>query len=442
MKGSRKLRIVAAAAMLGLLALAVAVGASAAKSKAGLDRSYGDEGVAAVQLPSEPAGGLRSTRFATASDGSAYQLNTFGGCSGNSCGIVNALYRWGPNGTSDASFGGSGFAQVSNTTFDERIGPLAEGTDLTVDSYGRPLVSVIESGLVVVRRFSPGGVLDASFGSGGSITVPCGDCERAHVWLLAAPKGRSVVEVQNTVPAPEGGNGSALGGKVTLTRLTSGGWPERSFGAKGTAAIELGLRSYPGAGSVTPAGGVLLGAAGCCDGTGPYLIRVSKKGRIDTKFGRAAGRSLARLAKQGETSSLAALLPRANGTIELVGNDLESGFDLRLKANGDRARFGDGGLKKLPFLTYAAALGAEGAIFAIGSQGIGPFAAFRVLANGRIDPHFGEAGIQVPLSGSGFALGTPARGKALVFDAGNHECRGSCGLTPGIARFDEGASKG
>jgi uncharacterized delta-60 repeat protein len=432
--------MVVVGAMLGLLAL-VATGASAAGSRGGLDRSWGQEGVVSTSsLPAKPAGYLSGTLFATAADGSAYQLNAFRECGGG-CTTVEALYRWTPDGTADASFGGSGFVLTSSASY--QLEPRAEGTSLAVDSRGRPLVSAIESGAVVVRRYSADGKLDTSFGSGGRVSLPCGECERAQVWLLAAPKGRVVVEVQNNLPAPEGGLGSALGGQVTLTRLTAGGLPERHFGTGGTVTVKLGLRGYPGKAAVTPKGGVLLGSVGCCGGTAPYLLRVSNKGRIDTKFGRAAGRSLARLAKQGETSNVVALLPRANGTIELIGDDaIASGFDLRLKANGERARFGKDGLKRLPFLVEAAALGSNGAIFAVGAQDVGVYSAFRVLVDGSIDPAFGKQGVPVPLSGSGFTLGTPSRGKVLVFDAGYHECRGSCGATPGIARFSEGATKG
>jgi uncharacterized delta-60 repeat protein len=441
MKGSRKLQMVAIGAMLGLLAMAIAAGASAARSRAGLDLAWGRKGVVSTQLTTKPAGYLSRTAFATAPDGSSYQLNSFRECGAVECTTRVALLRWTPDGTADTGFGGAGFVQTSSVSF--RLEPRAEGTSLTVDSRGRPLVSSIERGAVVVRRYSPGGVLDTSFGSGGSISLSCGECERSQVWLLAASRGRSLVEVQNTLPAPEGGLGSALGGQVALTRLTAGGRPERHFGGTGTVKIELGLRGYPGKGAVTPKGGVLLGSVGCCSGTAPYLLRVSSKGRIDTKFGRAAGRSLARLSRRGETSNVVALVPRANGMVDLLGdNSIASGFDLRLKANGDRARFGNGGLRRLPFLVEAAALGSGGAIFAVGAQDAGSYSAFRLLSNGSVDPAFGRGGIPVPLSGSGFTLGTPSRGKVLVFDAGYHECRSGCPSTPGIARFDEGASKG
>lgn len=440
MKCSSKFGTVAIAAMLTLPALVGAVGASA-KTNGGLDRSYGQGGVVSATVPSSPPGYLDRTLFATAPDGSAYQLNDFKSCSAATCSTVDALYRWAPGGAFDASFGSNGFAPASNVA-SFALAPASFGEALTVDSLGRPVVSRIESGRLVVRRFTPAGTPDPSFGVGGSATLSCGDCERAQVWLLPAAKGRVVIEVQNTLPAPERGFGSALGGQVALTRLTPGGWPEKHFGSGGTATVQLGLRGYPGEGAVTPKGAVLLGSTGCCSGSSAYLIRVSAKGKVDKKFGRAAGHSLARLSRQGESAEVVALLPRANGRIELVGDDaIGGGFDLRLEANGERARFGKGGLKRLPFGVEAATLGLDGGIFAIGRPGIGSAFAYRLLAGGKVDPAFGKGGIEVPLFGSGYVLGTPSRGKVLVFDAGRHECRGECPPTPGIARFREGSAK-
>ncbi|MBS1843752.1 MAG: hypothetical protein JST53_04965, partial [Actinobacteria bacterium] len=356
------------------------------------------------------------------------------------CSITPTVYRLNSSGAFDPTFGGAGSVQLPTTTRLE--GGEAQPT-MTVDRSGRLLIAQVENGGVFVRRFTAAGNLDRSFGSGGAISFPCPECERTSVWLLPAPNGRVVVERQTTLPPKPGAFSSSLGGQVALTRLTRGGRPELHFGDAGTVTIRLGRRGYPGKAAVSPKGAILLGAVECCSGNAPYLVRVSSKGRIDTKFGRAAGRSLARLSRQGETSSLRALLPRANGTVEILGNDaIGAGFDLRLKANGDRATFGRGGLRKLPFMVEAARLGSEGGIFAVGRSGTGPYSAFRLLADGRVDPAYGAQGIAVPLSGSGYTLGTPSHGKVLVFDAGDHECREGCPSTPAVARFDEGTRQG
>jgi hypothetical protein len=438
MKGSRMQRMLIAGAVLGLSALILVAGASAARSQAGLDRSYGQEGVASAYLPPPPARYLTATQFASAPDGSAYILGAFSSCQVD-CSTTLILYRWTAQGGLDGSFGG-GSVQV--TIGPSVPGSTAEGVALAVDSAGRPVISRIESGALVVRRYSSTGTLDPSFGVGGSISIPCAECARGGVWLVPAAKERVLVETQATLPAVQGGIGSRLGGQVSLTRLTPGGWPERSFGG-GTVTVGLGARAYPGKAAVTPRGAVLFGSTDCCSGNGPYLTRISARGRIDPRFARTARRTLTRLAKQGETNEIAAVLPRANGRIDLVGTNLiGGGFDLRLKADGEPARFGKKGLKRLPFQVEAAALGADGAIFAVGNHDTGPYSAFRLFGDGRVDPAFGKIGIVVPSSGSRFTLGTPTRGKVLVYDRGDHECRQGCAATPGIARFNETSGKG
>jgi hypothetical protein len=425
-------------ATLGLLMLTVAVGASASRSKAGLDRSYGDGGVASVLPPNRPPGYPTQTRFAEGADGSAYMLNTQAECGRDTCSSTGFIYRVTSSGAIDGNFGSGGWVQLPAVP----RGEVEPSVALNVDSNGRLLVGRVESGAVVVARFTPAGIPDGSFGVGGTMSLPCSGCERSGVWLLSAPNGRVVVERQ-AIPPTQGGSGSNLGGSVSLTRLTPGGWPERHFGEAGTVTVQLGQRDYPGEAAVSPKGAILFGAVECCGTPRPYLVRVSAEGRVDTKFGKAAGRSLARLSFKGDTSNLRALLPRANGTIDLLGDNASgSGFDLRLKANGEPAKFGRDGLEALPFSVAAARLGSEGTIFAVGNVGVGPYAAFRLLADGRVDRAFSPKGIRLPLSGSGYSLGTPSRGKVLVFDAGLHECRGGCPPTPGIARFVEGSGKG
>ncbi len=439
MKRSWKLRLLVAGTTLGLLALIVAIGATAAKPAAGLDSSYGQDGVASAQLPGAPQD-QTSSLFATAPDGSAYLFTAKIECH-TECSRSPGLYRWAPDGAFDSGFGNGGSLQFPGAPYSYAEG-MWEGTALAVDSRGRPLVGRIESDALVVRRYLSTGQPDTSFGTGGVVSIPCFECQHTEVWLLPTSKGGVVAEQEARLPPKPGAFGFSLGGQVSFTSLGSGGKSVHSFGDDGRMTIRLGQREYPGKAAVTPSGGLLLGSVGCCGGIGPYLIRVSAKGRIDTKFGRSAGRSLARLSKRGETASLVAVLPRANGRIELIGDDLlEYGFDLRLKANGERANFGKGGLKTLPFAPLAAALGSDGAIIATNEEP-GGYAVQRVLADGRIDPAYGPLGFHVPLSGTGLSLGTPSTGKVLVYDAGFQECREMCPPTPGFARFNEGTGKG
>jgi hypothetical protein len=298
-----------------------------------------------------------------------------------------------------------------------------------------------------MRRYTSSGAPDQSFGSGGASVVPCACGEpqayEPQAWVMQAGHGRTLVEVQSQAEEP-----NPTGGTVTLIRLRPDGYPDRSFGSGGTTAIALGARGRPGKVSVAPSGVVILGSAGCCSGSGPYLLRVSARGRVDKRFGRTAARSLRRLLRTGELARFAALVPRSNGKLDILGNDpLRGGFDFRLKGDGSPARFGNHGLQKLPLQVEAATAGSGGALFVVGSHldrnvYPTPYFAYRVLGNGRLDPAFGTRGIGVPVHGSGLTVARVNGGTALVADLGFVDCREGCPPTPGFARFLEGPARG
>lgn len=193
------------------------------------------------------------------------------------------------------------------------------------------------------------------------------------------------------------------------------------------------------AAAVAKKGAVLLGGSSPRIRTLVYVIRVSAKGRLDTRFDRTASRATRRLRRLGEFPELNSLLARGDGMIELLGpSRFTQSFDLRLRANGRLARgFGKGGLSVLPLPLKSATLGSGGAIFAATeAPGV---TAFRILKNGRLDRRFGGPdGVAAPVSGEGILVGTQQRRRAVVMDRGDVFCRsGGCEPTPGIARYIE-----
>jgi hypothetical protein len=422
-----------------LLCLAfLAIFASAA-SAAGLDRSYGSEGAVAAELPTTVSPALQLRQFAIAPDGSVYGLAQSYTCGFDTCTTTSFLVRYAVSGAVDTGFGSGGAVEL----------PAASGGYvLGVDGSGRAVVAGLANGSVTVRRYTPIGGPDVGFGTDGASLLPCACGEpqayEPQAWVMAGGRGRLLVEVQSQ----EREEVNPIGGTVTLLRLRPDGLPDRSFGRDGTTAIALGARGRPGKGSVAPNGALILGASGCCTGSGPYLLRVSARGRVDKKFARTAARSLQRLRRSGELARFVALVPRSKGRLDILGNDpLKGGFDFRLKGDGSAAKFGRHGLQKLPFQVEAGIAGSAGALFVVGAHVEErvypvPYFAYRVLGNGRIDPAFGSEGVPVPLHGSGLTLARLNGGKALVADAGYVECRQGCPATPGFARFVEGSARG
>ncbi|HTT96341.1 MAG TPA: hypothetical protein VMF55_16845 [Solirubrobacterales bacterium] len=419
------------AALLSFLLVAVFAGVANA---AGLDRSYGEGGV--VKVPQPVTSGLNSDllQFASARDGSVYALAQTRTCGSVVCVSNYYLYRFTAGGALDTGFGAGGIVLL----------PGASGEyGLAVDARGRALLAAPAPGSVTVLRYLPNGRPDPSF-SGGQVTVGC-DCEGESAWVMPAARGRVLVESRGGYSQSGEPSSSRV---ITLNRLLASGSPDRGFGKAGGVTVRLGRRITPGQVSVTRKGAVVFGASGCCGGNGAYLMRVSARGRLDARFGRRAGRSLQRLRKSGEQAGFASLVPRGDGALDIFGTDpLTGGFDFRLAADGAPAKFGKGGLRRLPFTIDSAVAGTGGADLILGN----PLRAtayeevpnaYRMLGDGRLDPAFGGGGgLRLPLSGTGVSLAALKGGRAQVMNLGAQFCRSGCGPTPGFARLVEGQTR-
>ena len=371
---------VGALVLIGALALsAVALARSGASG--GLDPSYGVGGKATIMQP--PGDHFKTwsvEEYASTPDGSVYVLGS--GWTGNcySCGPTYFVFRIGSNGSFDPGFGGETGIVLPN---------LPSGYQLSVGTPGRLLVSSHDAGTVTIRRYETNGQADASFGKGGTATVACG-CQGAVVRVLAAQPGKTLVEVDRANSGEEYSPGP--GAQVSLTRLLANGALDPTFGVRGSSAFSFPGLSRPKSLAVARNGAVLLGGSSPRIRTLVYVIRVTAKGRLDTRFDRTASLAMRRLRRLGEFPELSSLLARGDGTIELLGpSQFTKGFDLRLRANGKLARdFGNGGLTVLPLPVRSAALGSGGAIFA--ATEAPEVTAFRILKNGRLDPRFGGPG--------------------------------------------------
>jgi uncharacterized delta-60 repeat protein len=417
---------------LGALSLvgALAVGGIAlarAGASGGLDRSYGVRGEATIMQP--PADHFKSwsvEEYASARDGSVYVLarGWTGSCDG--CGPTYFVFRVGSSGTFDPGFGGETGVVLPEAPF---------GYGISVDGQGLPLVSSHDTGAVTIRRYEKDGQADASFGTGGTVAVAC-ECQGAVTRVVPGQKGTILAEVDRASSGVE--YSASPGAQVSLTRLLANGALDRGFGIRGSSAFSLPGLSRPTLLAVAKEGAVLLGGSSPRIRTLVYVVRVSAKGRLDTRFDRTAFRATRRLRRLGEFPELNSLLARADGSVELLGpSQFTKGFDLRLRANGTLARgFGNRGVSVLPLPLKSATLGSGGAIIAATE---GPeVIAFRVLKNGRLDLRFGgPGGAVVPVSGGDALVGTQRGRRAVVMDRGNGFCRSGCEATPGIARYIE-----
>jgi hypothetical protein len=410
--------------------------ALATTSSARLDKSFGKGGVVEVGQAFAAGKGLEPSinQFATTGGGAAYAVGNVYPCLPKKCRTGGFLVRFGPNGAKDHGFGDRGVVFLHGQ--DEYPQVTADGP--------RPIVLEDGKDDVVLRRFDADGRPDRSFGAGGVAKVPAKVGE-GNVDLLSLPGGRLLVYVSHGIRNKKAGYG-AVASQVRLFELRADGRKDRDFGDSGALVFKIPRRGEVETLATAADGSVILGGVGWEETPRrAWLWRVEPSGKVDRRFDRAAAHSLARLGTLGEFPSLEAILPRADGTIELVGTiHAHLGFVLRLRGDGKLATgFGHRGLAQLPAEVAAATGGIGGAVFVVGEgkgsyESVYPYKAYRVLGNGQLDPAYrGGHGVKVPLPGEGVDVESERGGRALVTSIGYYECRADCPSEPGMALFRE-----
>jgi uncharacterized delta-60 repeat protein len=185
------------------------------------------------------------------------------------------LARLLPSGTVDSSFaGGAGFvrAQVADpaaTTRDSQAYDVAVGPDGEIYVGGEASDSD-ERLAMAITRFTPGGMLDATFGIGGTRRIQLGSGNEARTTpaeVLVQPDGKVVVV---------GRTSSGIGGDpstIVVLRLDTQGDLDPVFGSGGIAMVDLGASARPGGAALSAdARSVVVGGATASDGEVRVLV--------------------------------------------------------------------------------------------------------------------------------------------------------------------------
>jgi uncharacterized delta-60 repeat protein len=237
----------------------------------------------------------------------------------------SALLMYRADGTPDSGFGGDGRVDVAG--FDDLL-------DFAVDGDGAILAVGLSYGpcAASVVRLRPDGSPDQSFGSSDGV-APLGPfsgaCAREAVHLLQRPDGRIIVggtqgvsffrELTSDGALIKGRRGARrryrdrpeklvtmsldprgrllVGGKertgeLAITRYTTNGFPDPSFGRGGVVKLKFGLAAQAQALRPMPSGAVFVAAAirecngPACEGTNPAVLRLTPDGKLDRRFGR------------------------------------------------------------------------------------------------------------------------------------------------------------
>jgi uncharacterized delta-60 repeat protein len=236
----------------------------ASAAPADLDRSFGGDGVVAVEPPAASAFSTYAAgRMALGLDDEIFVLYSLvGACpSIDSCQVDWSLARYDRDGNRDAQFGTGAGSSLSFKGIPYRQADVAVGPD------GKPVVAAIGSEGLVVARFDRAGHLDGGFGKEGKAANTPGVAAGTPPAIAVQADGKALVAV-------EGSAGEVSSG-LLLFRYMPDGTLDPSFGQGGMTAVKLETQSRP-AGLLLGAGGaVSVGVSECCKGEGGMGAGVS-----------------------------------------------------------------------------------------------------------------------------------------------------------------------
>ncbi len=294
--------------------------ASAASAAPGdIDRTFGQEGVARVQ--SEAGAFVFPEDMAVAPAG-IYVLRSSLRCSPSPCVSEQLVSRYTPGGLLDSSFGSAGVRSLFRDT-----GAFRSTTagSLAVAADGHVVVGSTEEGALLLGRLNPDGSPDTGFGNGGEVkTTMSAPVDRVHVAIQ--DDGRIIVAAE-----PLSGYG---GDAVLIARYTAQGLPDPSFHDGGALITSLGS----GLGGLALDGDkTVVAGPRCCgaEGRAVHLARIDENGVFDSSFGRQGERFVDDVT---DGAGVGGLIVRPNGGIVVVGSGRggrgAGSFALALKPNG------------------------------------------------------------------------------------------------------------
>jgi uncharacterized delta-60 repeat protein len=299
-----------------------------------------------------------------------------------------------PNGAPDTSFGTGG--AVSLDFSPSALALQADGNFVVV---GRTVPSPFTPGHFQVERFTAGGALDATFGTGGRVITAFGTNDSATAVALQRDGKILVVGADNLPTNPDFWDPNQ---DFAIERLNPDGSLDGSFGAGGKVTLDFGTSADEAVGVVVQPDGKVVVAG---NARGPTLQaqwafalgRLNPDGSLDGSFG-AGGEVTTRFAPNGEFASGLAL--QGDGKILVSGSATDGSSSLvRYLPDGSLdATFGTGGQVQTPsFVAAGLALQADGKAVVAGARSINGttsnFALARFLLDGTLDPGFGTGGV-------------------------------------------------
>ncbi|MBE2283891.1 MAG: cadherin-like beta sandwich domain-containing protein [Prosthecobacter sp.] len=262
------------------------------------------------------------------------------------------------------------------------------------------LVLMLTALILAAAASAAPGDLDTTFGSGGKVTTSIGSSNETGLSVMIQADGKVVV-------AGETYNGSNW--DFALTRYTSNGTLDSSFGTGGKVTMTIGTSDESAKSVVVQSDGRILvaGFTNSGSGSGTFedfaLIRFNVNGTLDASFGNG-GKVVTDIGNSSNYGNAAAL--QRDGKILVVGSAYTGGsnYDIavaRYNADGSLdTTFGVGGKVTTAIGTgddegTCVAVQNDGKIVVAGqswTSGNKDFALVRYDSDGLLDPTFGSGG--------------------------------------------------
>jgi uncharacterized delta-60 repeat protein len=205
--------------------------------------------------------------------------------------------RYNPDGSLDSGFGSDGVVRTSFVS-------AAYAHAIAVQPDGRIVVAGRAGSDVALARYTAGGSLDTSFGSGGKVVGPPG----AATALALQPDGKIVV-------------GGSASDAFAVLRYTPGGMLDGAFGSDGQVTTAIGASSTATSVALQPNGKIV--AAGWSENGSPRVFAVARylpDGSLDTAFS-SGGTATATIGALGAEANGVAI--PTDGSIFVAGSSRE-----------------------------------------------------------------------------------------------------------------------
>jgi uncharacterized delta-60 repeat protein len=231
--------------------------------------------------------------------------------------VLGFAFRINPDGTTDSSFGSKGLVLLSNVV-------IARGAALqSVGMHQDLVLGGTASGGFAMTRLTPSGLIDTTFGTGGTTTTPF--CSGAAIFGLGIDGSGNILAAGTAQLATNGAY------KILVARYSANGALDNTFGdpssSSGARTGTTVLDTFGGTNNVSQvapdsSGRALVAGNGySSSGKFLYIARYNSNGTLDSTFG-SHGVAATNF---GNENNFVMQLPASNLTIQSNGEPVVTG---------------------------------------------------------------------------------------------------------------------